>query len=534
MPSVFEGDSLDLALQAFYRQTRRQRAAEQRQQRRLAAAAAPEAEGGGPPPSSASSGVASRSTHDATADNSSSEEGKSCKPSVSTSGVGVAERKGASGERSGEEAKGDHAGGVSAAVDVRTEEGEHSGKREEPGELNKSSLLDAIVKGDNNGLAKLHVVSGKVGAKEEDEAAACQSAEVECLQKILSPFILRRLKNEVLGDLPKKINVVLRCEMPERQKEMYVNEIQTWQSELTRSLEKLTSELTGSPPPAPSAASDKRGSLAGLSGGSAEPSSSGAAQQGAESATGASQNTSGGEAESGKAQSNTSTGGVQEKAVSSGPEDFSAVAQENESDGPSTAVSSTDGSPVGQAVGDRSKVGGKEEGSQAHEMKSADGESPESRTSAEVDLSKGGKIKGPSEEGKEHRKQDDVGMACSLSASRETAKPPGGGSACSSVSAGSEQSSSSLDPSAEGERTTDDVCMEGGGGGTGTAFAQPTTSAATLASRKKFVNSLLFRLRRICNHPLLMQGAYTNEQLQVGTTPGCLVHFASLCTVALL
>eukprot|EP00922_Rhytidocystis_sp_ex-Travisia-forbesii_P061837 GHVS01091577.1.p1 GENE.GHVS01091577.1~~GHVS01091577.1.p1 ORF type:complete len:1426 (+),score=210.87 GHVS01091577.1:226-4503(+) len=69
--------------------------------------------------------------------------------------------------------------------------------------------------------------------------------DVECLQKLLSPFILRRLKCEVLGDLPKKVNVIVRCAMEGRQKDLYVNEIHHKQTHLAKNLSQLTGQLVG-------------------------------------------------------------------------------------------------------------------------------------------------------------------------------------------------------------------------------------------------------------------------------------------------
>ncbi|PHJ17515.1 snf2 family [Cystoisospora suis] len=498
MPSVFEGDSLDLALQAFYRQTRRQRAAEHRHQRRLAAAAASGAEG----VAAVSTGPTPSITCDATGSDSSSEEAK-CQPSAPTATLGEAERK-------------DAEAGTSVQEDCNSEhprsgtskgEGEYVDKSGEHEEANKSSLLDAIVQGDNNGIVKLHI-SGKAGAKEEDEAAACQSAEVECLQKILSPFILRRLKNEVLGDLPKKINIVLRCEMPERQKEMYVNEVRTWQSELTRSLEKLTSELTGSPPAASSATDRRSSSTTALS---SEPSSGGSAQ-GPDSTAGTAHTGSGEEEGRKAAQPSMLAGDSPEKSTSNVSEESSSVGQANESDGPSTGASA-EGCPDGQ-MSHGGPTAGEKEASQVDDVKGTEKERLDSSTSAESGTKKGDTDKEHSGEAKENKKDDDIEMA-SPSALLDSSKASGEGRPSSkSVSSGSEHNASLPDPSTDGERTTDDVCMEGDGGGSGTTLVQPTASGATLASRKKFVNSLLFRLRRICNHPLLMQGAYTNEQLE--------------------
>lgn len=51
------------------------------------------------------------------------------------------------------------------------------------------------------------------------------SPEIQCLQAIASPFILRRLKSEVMNDLPPKSSVIHRCPLDGRQKELYKKEI---------------------------------------------------------------------------------------------------------------------------------------------------------------------------------------------------------------------------------------------------------------------------------------------------------------------
>eukprot|EP00921_Rhytidocystis_pertsovi_P013249 GHVQ01021454.1.p1 GENE.GHVQ01021454.1~~GHVQ01021454.1.p1 ORF type:complete len:1210 (+),score=183.06 GHVQ01021454.1:60-3689(+) len=71
------------------------------------------------------------------------------------------------------------------------------------------------------------------------------SVEVQFLQKLLSPFVLRRLKSEVLGDLPKKTSVVIRCQLEGRQKEMYCSEINLKKSSLALSLQALSRKLGG-------------------------------------------------------------------------------------------------------------------------------------------------------------------------------------------------------------------------------------------------------------------------------------------------
>lgn len=70
-------------------------------------------------------------------------------------------------------------------------------------------------------------------------------ADVTCFQRMLSPFILRRLKGEVMQELPKKTNIVLRCELEGSQKALYLKEIRQHESDLAVSLRRLTHAFAG-------------------------------------------------------------------------------------------------------------------------------------------------------------------------------------------------------------------------------------------------------------------------------------------------
>ncbi|CBZ53253.1 putative SNF2 family helicase [Neospora caninum Liverpool] len=430
MPAVFDGDSLDLALKAFYRQTRRQKAAEHRRQRRLAAAGASSAGGR----DGEAGNVSPKTAEEAQSSESSSGNPQTkILPSPATN-PSASSCSSASVETNGDAKPVD---GVSAwpaseSCEVlepsgRTENGESSliGELRKSGETARS-LLDVLTAGGfpsgsppelNSFL--LEGANAKVAAK-EDEAAACQqAAEVECLQRILSPFILRRLKNEVLGCLPKKKNVVLRCEMQGRQKELYIQEIHTWQSELTRSLEKLTSELTGQPP---------------------SP-SSGVSVEAA-----------------GRAASSSS-----EKPSGQGSLDAAKAGPSLESDEPRSAVKK--GNPRGDEYPDASP---------AQPVACCAGENGDGGAKGCVS------------------QKDQDATDASAQAPNNLANSPADSSPLGN----------------DGERTAGDLegLSVGKGPKRGAALAAP--------AKKKFVNSLLARLRRICNHPVLMQGAYTNTQLE--------------------
>ncbi|KEP59830.1 UNVERIFIED_CONTAM: SWI2/SNF2-containing protein [Hammondia hammondi] len=447
MPSVFDGDSLDLALKAFYRQTRRQKAAEQRRQRRLASPTAGSArdspktadahtteassellqtEGhsaSSPSPPSASSSSAAASSSVLAAEGETSARGE-CSPSLRE---GAAERE-----------KGD------ACVRGNVAE--------------SRSLLDELTTGDfPSGLGagqRLPLLEKKDKAALGKEEPCQQAAEVECLQRILSPFILRRLKNEVLGCLPKKKNVVLRCEMQCRQRELYIQEIRTWESELTRSLEKLTSELTGGLPPSPSSSSPS----------SSSPSSSASSSSASSSSASSSSASCSSEAETARS------------GASAVPEKEKLSSSESLGCGNSGGTSLSPDSSTAEKPQDGKKlVGEKGEKSKSTERVSSGVEEGESAS-------------------------PDAPVSCSGDSEEVHASEKGDRGALDWRADGAAVGD-------EGERTAGDNCEE-------TRGEKGAKGEAAPASKKKFVNSLLARLRRICNHPVLMQGAYTNEQLE--------------------
>ena len=53
----------------------------------------------------------------------------------------------------------------------------------------------------------------------------------------MKPFVLRRLKTEVLRDLPQKTDEVIKCPMIEKQKNMYTNLMSEFSDEANRNHE---------------------------------------------------------------------------------------------------------------------------------------------------------------------------------------------------------------------------------------------------------------------------------------------------------
>ncbi|PFH33121.1 SWI2/SNF2-containing protein [Besnoitia besnoiti] len=453
MPAVFEGDSLDLALKAFYRQTRREKAAEHKRQRRLAAAKA-ESELDG----SASGGAEAKTG---------AAEGEG------TSAAAVCKTASAASAEAGGGAAGEGAGAISessacaASLSPAAASQKSSSLLEvlTSGGFKPTSVQSALASGGDK--ASTGKAASSRGEKEDGDAAAAsqQSAEVECLQRLLSPFILRRLKNEVLGCLPKKKNVVLRCEMLDRQRELYIQEIQTWQSELTRSLEKLTSELTGSSSSTTPCTADPTATAEAsvASGGDRETFATAAAGASSEPPEGAAA---------------AACGGAREESASSADQDK----PENErAPGADAAVSAEEAAAFaekGSAEAALAAPAKEEAQAPAAEAAQATETASELEREASATDKKSASEKTDAEKASNEKK--------------EAEKP--------SVAGGDDATTAATEEGASAPAETADAGAKG--------------PAATLASRKKFVNSLLARLRRICNHPVLMQGAYTDEQLE--------------------
>ncbi|CAH2238139.1 jg22067 [Pararge aegeria aegeria] len=61
----------------------------------------------------------------------------------------------------------------------------------------------------------------KVEPNSEDDVPAFEQSQITQAKRIMKPFVLRRLKSEVLQDLPKKTNHTVPCPMSEKQERQY-------------------------------------------------------------------------------------------------------------------------------------------------------------------------------------------------------------------------------------------------------------------------------------------------------------------------
>ncbi|VVC90845.1 unnamed protein product [Leptidea sinapis] len=61
----------------------------------------------------------------------------------------------------------------------------------------------------------------KTNGNKEDDVPAFEQSQITQAKRIMKPFVLRRLKKDVLQDLPKKTNHTVSCPMSERQQTLY-------------------------------------------------------------------------------------------------------------------------------------------------------------------------------------------------------------------------------------------------------------------------------------------------------------------------
>ena len=73
--------------------------------------------------------------------------------------------------------------------------------------------------------------------KDSKDKPLFEQEQVKNAKQIMKPFVLRRLKTEVLRDLPKKNEEVIKCPMIEKQKDMYANLISEFSDEANQNHE---------------------------------------------------------------------------------------------------------------------------------------------------------------------------------------------------------------------------------------------------------------------------------------------------------
>lgn len=99
-------------------------------------------------------------------------------------------------------------------------------------------VMPSLFAGKQADLKSLFSKNPKVPAvKKNGEQPLFEQEQVKNAKQIMRPFVLRRLKSEVLRDLPEKTDRVIKCPMIEKQKKMYTNLIAEFSAEADQSTE---------------------------------------------------------------------------------------------------------------------------------------------------------------------------------------------------------------------------------------------------------------------------------------------------------
>ncbi|XP_067206357.1 SWI/SNF-related matrix-associated actin-dependent regulator of chromatin subfamily A containing DEAD/H box 1 homolog isoform X2 [Linepithema humile] len=82
-------------------------------------------------------------------------------------------------------------------------------------------VMPSLFAGKQTSLKNLFSKTPKTGDKKDGEQPLFEREQVKKAKKIMQPFVLRRLKTEVLRDLPHKKEEIMRCALIEKQQSMY-------------------------------------------------------------------------------------------------------------------------------------------------------------------------------------------------------------------------------------------------------------------------------------------------------------------------
>ncbi|XP_076232532.1 SWI/SNF-related, matrix-associated actin-dependent regulator of chromatin, subfamily a, containing DEAD/H box 1 [Calliopsis andreniformis] len=99
-------------------------------------------------------------------------------------------------------------------------------------------VMPSLFAGKQADLKSLFSKNPKIPAiKKNGDQPLFEQEQVKNAKQIMRPFVLRRLKSEVLRDLPKKTERVIKCPMTEKQKKMYTNLIAQFSAEADQNAE---------------------------------------------------------------------------------------------------------------------------------------------------------------------------------------------------------------------------------------------------------------------------------------------------------
>ncbi|XP_015121951.1 SWI/SNF-related matrix-associated actin-dependent regulator of chromatin subfamily A containing DEAD/H box 1 homolog [Diachasma alloeum] len=99
-------------------------------------------------------------------------------------------------------------------------------------------VMPSIFAGKQNDLKSLFAKNPKLQSeRDSEELPLFEQEQVKNAKQIMRPFVLRRLKSEVLRDLPTKTEAIVRCPMIKKQKELYQKFIREFSEEAGSSAE---------------------------------------------------------------------------------------------------------------------------------------------------------------------------------------------------------------------------------------------------------------------------------------------------------
>ncbi|XP_029037037.1 SWI/SNF-related matrix-associated actin-dependent regulator of chromatin subfamily A containing DEAD/H box 1 homolog [Osmia bicornis bicornis] len=99
-------------------------------------------------------------------------------------------------------------------------------------------VMPSLFAGKQADLKSLFSKNPKIPAvKKDGEQPLFEQEQVKNAKQIMRPFVLRRLKSEVLQDLPKKSERVIKCPLTKKQKKLYTNLVAEFSAEADQSTE---------------------------------------------------------------------------------------------------------------------------------------------------------------------------------------------------------------------------------------------------------------------------------------------------------
>ncbi|KAK2586766.1 hypothetical protein KPH14_011794 [Odynerus spinipes] len=98
-------------------------------------------------------------------------------------------------------------------------------------------VMPSLFAGKQADIKSLFSKNSKVSLDKNNKQPLFEQEQVKNAKQIMRPFVLRRLKSEVLCDLPQKTDEVIRCNLIKKQDRMYKNLVEKFSAEANESTE---------------------------------------------------------------------------------------------------------------------------------------------------------------------------------------------------------------------------------------------------------------------------------------------------------